>query len=453
MNTTPRAGVPFILAVGASALLFSIQPAKADYFTNANSMKTPRVGDTATLLLNGKLLVAGGHNATPTSVVITNGVELFDPTNGTWTTINGMTIARNAHAAALLSNGKVLVSGGLNVLYTGYLASAELYDPTNGTWTATAAMTFQRQQHTATTLLDGTVLVVAGEGTNSNPLSSVELYAPASGTWTATNPIAIARYVHTATLLPNGKVLIAGGFNGSALSSAQVYNPSNGTWNTTTSLSVARFDHTATLLANGLVLVTGGDGSSSDYLTSSELYNPTNQTWTPTGSLNIGRYSHTATLLPNGKVLLVGGIGVSGFLASAELYDPVLGIWTTTAPMSYQRASPTVNLLPNGNALVAGGGSGYSTTLSNVELYVSVPVPVTAIHLTNPTKLLSGAFRFSFTNVPSASFTAWGTTNLALRLSNWTVLESVTQISSGNYRFTDSQAANYPTRFYRVSSP
>jgi len=115
--------------------------------------------------------------------------------------------ARYFHTATLLPNGKVLVAGGA-IGYTP-LASAELYDPATGTWTATESLHTARFFHTATLLPNGKVLVAGGAG--NGYLASAELYDPATETWTATGSLHTARDLHTATLLPNGKVLVAGG--------------------------------------------------------------------------------------------------------------------------------------------------------------------------------------------------------------------------------------------------
>src|SRR6266536_2532792 len=129
--------------------------------------------------------------------------------------------ARHSHTATLLPNGKVLVAGGFNS--SGILASAELYDPASGTWTATGSLGTPRRSHTATLLPNGKVLVAGGLSTSV--VASAELYDPASGTWTATGSLGTARFSHTATLLPNGKVLLAGGDNDSGvLASAKLYD-------------------------------------------------------------------------------------------------------------------------------------------------------------------------------------------------------------------------------------
>ena len=86
--------------------------------------------------------------------------------------------ARDFHTATLLPNGKVLVAGGANG--SGFLASAELYDPATGTWSATGSLNTARYQHTATLLADGKVLVVGGGG-NSGFLTQRGTVRPCDG--------------------------------------------------------------------------------------------------------------------------------------------------------------------------------------------------------------------------------------------------------------------------------
>src|SRR5450759_2447325 len=254
-----------------------------------------------------------------------------------WTATGGMIEDRFQDTATLLPDGKVLVAGGTNTVTNSLLASAELYDPGSGSWTATGSMPTPRQFHTATLLPDGKVLVAGGTGSNNvtgsnSALASAELYDPSSGSWTATGSMVTPRTSHTATLLPDGKVLVAGGSSSNSaggrppLASAELYDPGSGSWTATGNMVTPRSDFTATLLPDGKVLVAGGLHSgvqaAAAELAAAELYDPGSGSWTATASLVTPRTGHAATLLPDGKVLVAGGYGGNGALATAELYDP-----------------------------------------------------------------------------------------------------------------------------------
>src|SRR5262249_50552088 len=147
--------------------------------------------------------------------------------------------ARAMHTATLLSDGRVLVAGGDNDGFGTILASAEIFNPASGTWTATGNMTAVRKGQTATLLSDGRVLVAGGD--NGPRLASAEIFNPATGAWATTSSMAVARSGHAMTLLGDGRALVAGGLtNGSATStqaSAEIFNPATGIWSTTGSMA------------------------------------------------------------------------------------------------------------------------------------------------------------------------------------------------------------------------
>jgi N-acetylneuraminic acid mutarotase len=285
-------------------------------------------GHTATLLQNGEVLLAGGfvnsvwdYGGSSSS---DNGAGLYDSATGVFSGTGNMTANRGDHTATLLANGKVLIAGGADQDPTGTgLASAELYDPSTGTFTQTGSMAVGRFLHTATQLQNGRVLIVGGVLTSaSDPVATAEVYDPATGTFTMTGATATAREQHTATLLADGRVLIVGGTTSTGTgdlhptATVEVYDPSTGSFSVTGSMAEARTLHTATLLPSGKLLVAGGGDENS----TAEVYDPATGAFCTTGGMEIGRSGHTATLLPNGSVLVAGG-GIFAGLASAELYQ------------------------------------------------------------------------------------------------------------------------------------
>ena len=345
----------------------SVEPTAA-FWTVTASLPTPHYGHTATLLPDGKVLVAGGLITAINSATAT--AWLYDPSRGTWTTTGNMVMPRSFATATLLLSGKVLVAGGNVSDSLGDTTSAELYDPSTGTWRATGNMVRPHSQATATLLANGHVLV-AGGGTSIPTTATAELYNPDTGSWTATGNMTTPRMDHTATQLPNGEVLVAGGTDYTDLNSsptvfkvaasAELYDPGTGSWAVTGSMSTQRTGQTATILPDGKVLVTGGVGGGSSDTIGAELYDPDARAWTRAGSTPVP--SETATLLPDGTVLVAFGG------RPAELYNSGTGSWTTTASGSTDvGADATATLLPDGTVLVV-GGEGNGVDYASAELY------------------------------------------------------------------------------------
>jgi large repetitive protein len=364
-NTAPNPAIrsfqttPSIISKGQPVTLF---------YSYTGLRATLSNGVTTTRLLFGNFTTFKPSATTTYTLSVTNikGVTVsastlvtLSPILGRFSSTSGKTIdPRDNHTATLLPNGKVLLAGGGFGL-TGsnhYHKSAELFDPATGISTRTNGfMAYSSALHTATLLKNGKVLVAGGwDSTKSR--NDAQLYNPATGLFTPTGSMSVVRSGHAATLLSNGKVLITGGYDGASfLASAELYDPATGTFTPTGTMQVARSAHTATPLNTGKVLIAGGSPSD----TRCELYDPTTGAFTLTGRLNLARNNHTATLLSGGTnagVLIAGG--ATG--ANAELYDPVTGTFAFTDSMTVLRTYLTATLLEDTRVLLA-GGSGDNT--------------------------------------------------------------------------------------------
>ncbi len=331
------------------------------YNTSFSNLSATRQQHTATVLADGRVLVAAGLS---TSNLLT--CELFDPAANSWLPAGSLATARRLHTATRLANNKVLVVGGFG---TAALASAELYDPATNLWTPAGNLVTARQLHTATLLSNGKVLVTGGVG--AAVLATAELYDPATNTWSATGNLNSARQSHTSEILADGRVFVAGGFSAAALSTCELYDPVAGTWTVAASLATARQQHTANLLPSGKVLVVGGFGAAA--LSTAELYDPTLNTWSSAGALASARRVHTATLLTNGKVIVTGGTGATTLPATSsislsQVYDPAVNTWATAGALTNARNQHTATLLTDGRVLAVGGNS-TGTAIATAELY------------------------------------------------------------------------------------
>ena len=264
----------------------------ADTWTPVAAMPTRHDAHTATLLPDGTVLVAGGNVASGASeAIVTNVVERYDPRTNRWSTAAPLAVTRLAHTATLLRDGRVLVAGGLSsgaqpgpIRVPTVSASAELYDPAADRWTPAASMTDQWRSEcctqTASSLPDGRVLIT---GTYQ---PRAQVYDPAADRWTPTGSMTTARARYSVTPLPDGRVLAVGGdaFSSGecypcALASTEIYDPVTNTWAGNSPLSGPRVGHHAAATGDGRVLVIGGRNRAwwqqdGEYLTTAEIYTP-----------------------------------------------------------------------------------------------------------------------------------------------------------------------------------
>jgi hypothetical protein len=357
-------------------------------------MTDVRTDATATLLANGKVLIAGGSDYTcdlsGCPAVAT--AELYDPATHTFTATGSMAWTRLGASATLLSDGRVLVVGGYGCLaskckddhgHSNWTATAEVYDPASGQFTLTGSMSTPRCWANATLLADGRVLMLNGgsqlaEAYDSSAGKFSKIGSLRNG-YDGTDAInAICPGTGTATLLPNGKVLVVGQDGLGA--AAELFDPASGK-STPITISLPRdaaakhefyqVPHTASLLKDGRVVVfvanSFGTYTYSDppYSESALLvtFDPaTNSFSEPTWIPSPARwFIPKAVSLPNGSVLFTGGTlgpdpvgGNYVATATAGVYDPATG-FHLIGSMTHPRAGQTVTLLSNGSVLISGG--------------------------------------------------------------------------------------------------
>lgn len=321
-----------------------------------------RSAHTATTLLDGRVLVTGGFAGSEAGLGST---ELFDPATEKFAQGPTLLHARLAHTATRLNDGRVLIVGGLD--NGRYLSSAELYDPTTDTFAETGPLLEARSGHGAVLLEDGQVLIVGGVGAGWTFLASAEIYDPARGTFAPTGSMQTARESHTATLLADGRVLVVGGHSGQRraleiLAAAEIYDPARSAFQAVGSLRLARHKHDAVLLADGRVLILGGADARDEQgqLASAELFDPATGAFEPTADMNLTRYKiqGTSLRLPDGRVAVLGGPG------RLETFDPTTNAFAlSTVDLGPTRLFAAVAPLADGRLLVTGGyGSGISAS-------------------------------------------------------------------------------------------
>jgi len=379
-----HAGFVSLLILGASSSATVATAQSPGNFTATGDMTAARNMHTATLLPNGRVLIAGGFPAFPIGPVLpVASAELYDPSTGTFTATGDMTTARAWHAAVLLADGRVLIAGGDS------LASAELYDPATGTFTAVGHLTILTAVYSATVLNDGRVLITGRAGTSVPAVAGAELYDPATGTFSPVASWAGECCVLALTLLADGRLLVADSDDSG--DTLELYDSSTGTF-TAAGVSIGS-QYATTLLTNGEVLFAGGNDDGGWYR-SAEVYDATTGILTATGSMAVARQFESATLLPDGTVLMAGGglltctengVCMTSALDSAELYNSATGTFSATGDMAAGRFQQTAVLLNSGQVLIAGGVTGIGSgtapnfaALSSAEIYtpaVLIPAP------------------------------------------------------------------------------
>ena len=361
--------------IPAAILLASTSP--NGRVIETTSMSVARASHSSTLLPDGRVLIAGGFAGSGHEYAPYASTEIYNPATGRFAGGPSMSFGRSGHTATLLADGRILLAGGWTGMHDAR-GSADIFDPVTGLMKRTGSMTVPRAGQTATLLRDGQVLFAGGEDENEVELASAEIFDPRTGVSRPTGSMTLARGEHTATLLPDGRVLIVGGAMGRYPSETihqamEIYDPATGRFTAAGSLQVGRYKHAAVLLPNGLVLVVGGSDNRAwqGQFESAELIDPVARTSRLTGSMNAKRFkiSGAVTTLRDGRILIAGGGRV------AEIYNPATGRFDVVpGTLEAARYFSATTLLNDGKVLITGGyGASGGTLPSSAAGHMFVP--------------------------------------------------------------------------------
>ncbi len=341
-------------------------------------------------LANGDVMVIGGYDGGDT--LTTAAVDIYLAARGTWSSVAPLPgVGRYAMTATTLANGRVLVAGGNDGTAgsAAVLGAAQIYTSGSG-WAATGGLNVARFDHAAALLTNGQVLVAGGSDAGGRALSTAELYDPATGRWSLTGAMLFPRSGLTLTVLPDGRVLAVGGYTSSlapAQTSAELYDPSTGGWSPTGSLRAGRRYQAAVKVVGGGVMVMGGQGEDGGaYLRSAEIY-------TPAIRVNYAATTYHA-LTPVRLLDTRRALGLSGafsaraprsFQVSGKATVPtaavaVTGIVTVSGPGKggYITVGPTVSSTPGSSTLNILAGDDRA---NNVTVALDVPGTLAMVYV------------------------------------------------------------------------
>lgn len=301
----------------------------------------PRAGHSATLLPDGRVLLAGGCAVDGcTTAEVEPSSEFYVPGRG-FVAGPPMVHPRSSHTATLLADGRVLIVGGWAKEGTAPLTEAEVFDPATGTFQPAGTL------HGGAILLpDDRVLITGGEDERT------AIFDPGTNSL-APRPAMPQRRQSASIVLPDGNILITGGQDASVhgLSSTVIYDPRSGASRPGPQMGTPRFKHAITMLDRGRILVLGGTTDDTQLLTSTEILDLATNTFAPGPAMSTPRYkfsdavAHTTT----GRVVIAGGTLVDVLAGDGKSFGAV------RAGTGARRWASTATALRDGTVLVVGG--------------------------------------------------------------------------------------------------
>jgi hypothetical protein len=338
-----------------------------DHLVQIGTMNEMRAGHTATVLQNGLVLIAGGFKKGPDgeSQIYSRTAELFDPKTRMFTRTTDMNMGRAGHTATLLIDGRVLIAGGFTG--KGMTESAEVYDPSTKTFTSIGQMSSARSDFTATRLQNGDVLLAGGG--DQDATASAELFLAGTNRFSITGTMTVPRLGHTATLLHNGKILIAGGGSRQTVyASTELYDPGTGLFSAAGTMNEPRYKHAAVLLKDGHTLILGGSDNRDwrGKYRSAEIYDTRANKFTAIPDMVSERFKFPASVvqLSTGSILICGGS------KTVEIFDFFTKRFEPAAQLDDAYFYGTASSLGNHSILIVGGYTDKPQSTDKAWLYL-----------------------------------------------------------------------------------
>jgi len=381
---------------GATGSAMMAATSKKSENTTVN-MSYPRAGHTATLLADGRVLIAGGNNTTIDNPNFTtyNNAELFDPSTELFSMVpSTMSVARSEQCAVTMPDKRVLmISGSGEYGPSPDLSLVDIFDPTTNSFSS---------QHIA-----GYLLIPTGTTANDKPhcfllpgervfifggaISGAQMAAPSVldlTTWTVrpvalggTDPLLFERYYASAAQASDGRVFVVGGMTAHYLGTTTpqdsadvlIFDPATETMQVVGQMLTARDDAGILPMDDGSIEVYGGANWASDgtvqRLTSIERISSTGSA-TNIGDLAAVKLYFTSVMLQNGLSLHVGGAGSGGTTTPAELVFDETAHWSSyTGNMIEERSDYGITMLETGRVLITGGSNSLGQVSDTAEIY------------------------------------------------------------------------------------
>jgi hypothetical protein len=378
------------------------------------NMSYPRIGESATLLADGRVLIAGGNNTPPDNPNFTayNNAELFDPSTELFSMVpSTMSVARTEQCAVMMSDKRVLMIASDPYGPLPDLSLVDIFDPSTNTFSSQHVAGYQLLP-TGTSgddklhcfLLPGQRVFIFGGAISGNQMAAPSVLDLT--TWTArpitllgADPLLYERYYESATQAFDGRVFVVGGMTAHYLSTTTsqasadvlVFDPATETMQVVGQLLTARTDAGILPMDDGSIEVYGGanwasDGITAQRLTSIERISPTGSA-TSIGDLVAIKLYFTSVMLENGLSLHVGGAGGDGMTTQTEiLFDETAHSSSFTGDMVEERSDYGITMLGTGRVLIAGGSNLFGKASNTAEIYepdaefyITLPNPVLAL--------------------------------------------------------------------------